>query len=207
MATVAALDDARVVAALRRGDEATFAALVDRLHPALVRVARGFVGSAPVAEDVARQSWGTALERLEGFDGRTSLTTWIVGITVAGARERATERPMSGGDDEPTIDPSRFLPADHGRWPDHWATPPRRWDDVTEERLTGREVRAQLEMAIATLPPMQRHVLQLRDVVGLDAADTRDLLGLAEGEQRRLLHRARARVRRELEEYLESEAG
>src|SRR5215470_12936222 len=97
MATVAALDDARVVAALRRGDEATF-------------VARGFVGSAPVAEDVARQTWGVVLERLDSFGGETSLTTWIVGITVAEARERATERPLENGDDEPTIDPSRFLP-------------------------------------------------------------------------------------------------
>src|SRR5689334_23661859 len=117
MATVAALDDARVVAALRRGDEATFAALVDRLHPALLRVARGFVGSAQVAEDVARQSWGVVLERLDSFDGQTSLTTWIVGITLSGARERAAERVVDNGDDEPTVDPSRFLPADHGRWP------------------------------------------------------------------------------------------
>ena len=206
MATVAALDDARVVAALRRGDEATFAALVDRLHPALVRVARGFVGSTPVAEDVARQSWGIVLERIEGFDGALPLSTWIVGIAVMEARERAPDRPPAEIDDRPAVDPARFLDAGHDRWPDHWATPPQRWDDVPEERLLGREARAQLEMAIATLPPMQRHVIQLRDVVGLTAADTCSLLALTESDQRRHLHSARARVRRDLADYLESDA-
>jgi RNA polymerase sigma-70 factor (ECF subfamily) len=207
MATVAALDDARVVAALRRGDEATFASLVDRLHPALVRIARGFVGSTPVAEDIARQSWGAVLERIDSFDGSRPLTTWIVGIVVAGARDRVTERPSADVDDQPAVDPGRFLDDGHDRWPHHWATPPQRWDDVPEERLLGREARVQIEMAIATLPPMQRHVLQLRDVVGLNAADTCALLALTATEQRRCLHRARSRVRRDLEDHLESEAG
>jgi RNA polymerase sigma-70 factor (ECF subfamily) len=207
MVTLAALDDARVVAALRRGDEATFASLVDRLHPALVRVARGFVGSTPVAEDVARQSWGVVLERLDEYDGAPSFGTWIVGIAVGQARDRANLRPEPHLDDEPGVEPGRFLDGKHDRWPDHWATPPERWEDVSDERLLGRDTRAQIEMAIATLPPMQRHVIQLRDVVGLSAADTAGLLALTEPEQRALLHRARSRVRRDLAEHLESEAG
>jgi RNA polymerase sigma-70 factor (ECF subfamily) len=205
MAMVAALDDARVVAALRRGDEATFAGIFERLHPALVRVARGFVGSAPVAEDVARQTWGTVMDQLDGFDGSTPLSTWILGLGVANARERAPDREITNGGAEPSIDPARFLDAGHDRWPQHWATPPERWDEAAEERLLGRAVRAQLEMAIATLPPMQRHVVVLRDVVGLSAGDACALLALTPADQRRALHSARSRIRRDLDDYLEGD--
>ena len=121
-------------------------------------------------------------------------------------RERRTP-PFSSLDglDEPgrpSVEPERFLPAGH-RWAGHWASPPRSWGDVPEERLLSAETRAEVERAVELLAPAQRAVITLRDVEGMTAAETCELLGLTEGNQRVLLHRARSRVRRALERYLD----
>ena len=59
--------------------------------------------------------------------------------------------------------------------------------------------------AIETLPPNQREVIRLRDVLGWPSSDVRNALDISETNQRVLLHRARAKVRRALESYLRPE--
>jgi RNA polymerase sigma-70 factor (ECF subfamily) len=109
-------------------------------------------------------------------------------------------------DDEPAVDPDRFLDSGvPGRGP--WATPPRALDRIPEERLLAREARERIVAAIVALPAAQRTVITLRDVDGLSAEETCDVLGLSEGNQRVLLHRARSRVRAEFERYVEEADG
>jgi RNA polymerase sigma-70 factor (ECF subfamily) len=106
--------------------------------------------------------------------------------------------------DEPAVEPERFLPADHPRWPHHWAAPPPRWGDLPEERLLALETRTHIQQAIDTLPASQREVIALRDVEGWSAGEVCNALGLSEANQRVLLHRARSKVRRALEQYFAS---
>src|ERR687891_659203 len=104
------------------------------------------------------------------------------------------------------VAPERFLPADDDRWPGHWAAPPRSWADTPEGRLLGAEARDLVRAAIDTLPPAQRSVITLRDVVGWTSEEVCDALELSEGNQRVLLHRARSRVRAALERYVDEGA-
>ena len=208
-------DDACLVAALRAGDEAAFVGLVERYHTSLVRLARGYVGSRAVAEEVAQETWLGLLQGLGQFQGRSSLKTWLYRILVNRAKTRAQREgrsiPISalidpaGAPDEPAVEPERFLPADHPRWPGHWATPPRDWGDTPEGGSLAREARDQLRAAIAALPPAQREVITLRDVEGWAAGEVCDALGITEANQRVLLHRARSKVRRALERYFADE--
>jgi RNA polymerase sigma-70 factor (ECF subfamily) len=64
---------------------------------------------------------------------------------------------------------------------------------------------AKVAEAIEALPPNQREVIRLRDVLGWSSADVRNALELSETNQRVLLHRARTKVRRVLEAYLAQE--
>src|SRR3989442_616557 len=85
-----------------------------------------------------------------------------------------------------------------------WAEPPGVWDDDTPEKLLlSKEGLAQIEKAIAALPPTQRQVITLRDVEGLSSAEVCNILAISETNQRVRLHRARSRVRRALARYLE----
>ena len=68
------------------------------------------------------------------------------------------------------------------------------------------ELRAQLEEAIAQLPPAQREVIVLHDVEGFLGEDVGEILGVSSANQRVLLHRARAKIRATLERHYEGRA-
>ena len=202
--------DAELLAALRAGDETAFGQLVDRYHSSLVRVARMYVSSQPVAEEVAQETWLGVLNGLDRFEGRSSLKTWIFRILANIAKTRGVREgrtvPFSslGGDEEsePSVDPDRFRPADAERAPRHWAIPPAVWSTEPDERLLSGEVRDLILRTIDGLPPNQRATIVMRDVEGFGAEDVRNELGVGETNQRVLLHRARSKVRQALEDYL-----
>jgi RNA polymerase sigma-70 factor (ECF subfamily) len=198
-----------LVAALRRGDADAFAALVDRHSPAMIRVALAYVPSREAAEEAVQETWIAVMRGLDGFEGRASLKTWIFSILAhvamrSGRRERRSVpfSALAAAEDtgEPTVDPDRFLPADHELYPGHWALMPVRWP-TPEEGLLAGETRAVIAAAIAELPVAQRTVIALRDIEGWSSDDVRDALAISAGNQRVLLHRARSRVRAAIERY------
>jgi RNA polymerase sigma-70 factor (ECF subfamily) len=188
-------DDRALLERLRAGDEQAFEALVTRHDGALRRVARGFVRTDSAAEDVVQETWLGVLRGLDAFEGRSSLRTWIFKILVNRAQTRAARDarslPFSAleTEEQPTVEPAAF--AADGRW----ISAPRRLDADPETGLLSGEVREHLLRAVDGLPPDQRTVITLRDLVGLGAQEVCDLLDVTDGNQRVLLHRARARVR------------
>lgn len=199
-------NDAALVARLRAGDRAAFAALVKRDSGPLLRVARSLVRDPASAEELVQETWLAVLTGLGAFEGRSSLRTWLFRILVNKARTRTVRDgrtasfsslagPADG--DGGAVDPERF-DAD-GAWRD----PPSTWSEENPERLAmGAETRAAIEDAIAALPPNQRAVMTLRDVEGLETDEICNLLSISVTNQRVLLHRARARVRAALEARL-----
>jgi RNA polymerase sigma-70 factor (ECF subfamily) len=210
-ARVALSDDAAVVAALRRGDEAVFTELVTAYSSSLLRLAQEFVRTRSVAEEVVQETWLAVLNGVDRFEGRSTLKTWLFRILVNKAKTRGIREtrtvPFSAlapADDERTVPEERFRGADD-QWPGHWASPPRPLDTVPEERLLAREARGRIAEALETLPESQRIVVTLRDVAGWESEEVCETLGLSEGNQRVLLHRGRAKLRAALEQYLEED--
>jgi RNA polymerase sigma-70 factor, ECF subfamily len=202
---------AAIVEALRAGDERTFSALVDEYGPAMLRVARMYVSSRAVAEEVVQEAWLGVIAGIARFEGRSSLKTWIFRIVANIAKTRGEREGRSvpfssiGGDvegTEPAVEPDRFLGQGH-RWAGHWTSAPSRWSELPEERLVGAETTEVVAAAIGVLPEVQRTVITLRDVEGWTSEEVRNALDLSETNQRVILHRARAKVRRALEEYLD----
>src|SRR5919202_1338148 len=208
VAHVLSVDDARLIEGLRAHDESAFEQLMREYNASLLRVAQIYVASRASAEDVVQETWLGVLNGIDRFEGRSSLKTWIFRILTNIAKTRgqregrsvpfsALERPDAVP--EPAVEPERFLPPDHERWPGHWATKPEPWPD---ERLLAVETREIVERAIEELPPAQRAVISLRDIEGWSSEEPCNALGVSETNQRVLLHRARSKVRRALEEYL-----
>jgi RNA polymerase sigma-70 factor, ECF subfamily len=206
-------DDRALVELLRAGDETAFMMLVDELGPSMRRVARMYVSTDAVADDVVQEAWLGVVRGLDGFEGRSSLRTWIFRILVNTAKTRGQREGRSvpfsslAGDDldAPAFDPSAF--EDDGESKGAWSTLPSDWRGMPEERAEATETMHVVGGAIAMLPPMQAEVIRLRDLLGWSSEEVRNALDISETNQRVLLHRARAKVRAALEDHFQSVRG
>ena len=197
--------DQQLVVRILRGDEQAFRELV-RLHDAgLRRMARLYVADA-VADDVVQDTWLTVIRGIGGFQGRSSLKTWVYGILVNVARRRAQREgrtvPFASaaatGSWEGTVDLERLHHPQLGVG--YWPAAPD-WARNPADAALAAETRAVVLGALQRLAPAQREVMTLRDVEGWSGPEVCDVLGISEVNQRTLLHRARVAVRAALEDY------
>lgn len=202
-------DDGVLARALAARDPDAFGYLLDRYHGPLLRLARQYVSTGAVAEEVVQQTWVAVMQSIDRFEGRASVKTWLFRILVNTARANGVKEhrsiPFSSvapvDDREPAVDPSRFRRFRHaGQWkqpPDPWPGP--------EEQALGAEVLAVVSAAIDELPAAQREVVTLRDVLGWTAPEACAALEVSAGNERVLLHRGRSKVRAAVERYYDRE--
>jgi RNA polymerase sigma-70 factor (ECF subfamily) len=192
-------DEAALLQLARAGDQRAFTELVDP-HQAELRVhCYRMLGSVHDAEDALQDALLRAWRGISGFEGRGSVRSWLYSIAtrtaldITGHRSRR-ELPVhfgpaarAGADlDAPLADPVWLEP-----YPDRWLA-----GDATcppEARYEQREsVELAFTVALQGLPPLQRAVLILRDVVGFSAAETSSQLGTSVAAANSALQRARA---------------
>jgi RNA polymerase sigma-70 factor (ECF subfamily) len=178
--------------------------LARRFGPALLRLARTFVSSDALAQEVVQETWLAVLEGLAGFRGESSLKTWLFSILVNRARSRAKAEGRSvpfsalGDEERGKAEESAFT------WTGNWRREarPSPWPEQTaEDQLLLKESLAVVAEALDRLPPGQRAVVLLRDVEGVSSEEACNVLDLTETNQRVLLHRGRTAVRRALDEH------
>jgi RNA polymerase sigma-70 factor, ECF subfamily len=206
---LASPEDLALVALLRSGDEVAFMMLVEQHQGPMLRIARMYVSSQAVAEEVVQDAWLGILQGLARFEGRSSLRTWMYRILANIAKTRGQREgrslPFSAlveDDAAPAVADPWFRPAGD-QWPDHWSSVPNDWRGIPEDRLLAAETLRVIGRAIENLPATQAEVIRLRDVLGWSSEEVRNALDVSETNQRVLLHRARSRVRRAVDEYLE----
>jgi RNA polymerase sigma-70 factor (ECF subfamily) len=199
-------DDTVLVKALCARDADAFAYLLDRYHPQLVRLARQYVPSLAVAEEVVQETWVAVIDGIDRFEQRSTLKTWLFRILVNIARSHGVRENRSIPfattavlEEEPSVDPHRFrrfARRDRGAW----KQPPHPWSEP-EQRALDAETLDAIRDAVECLPPDQREVLTMRDLFGWTAVEVSDALEVSDANQRVLLHRARSKVRTALERH------
>ena len=187
----------QLVSLARAGDEEAFRALVEphrgELHVHCYRM----LGSVQDAEDVLQETLVAAWRGLSGFEGRAGVRTWLYRIATNrclnwlrdGERRPRTVPPTAVPFPEPTrsVEPIWLQP-----YPD-------RLLDGLPEASPGPEARYEVREAISlafvtatqSLPPRQRAVLVLRDVLGFRAAEVAGMLDTTEDAVASALKRAR----------------
>ena len=141
-------------------------------------------------EDVVQTALISAWRNLDGFQGRSALSTWLFAIVGNAARKQRgrtgarldLEIAMAFGEDE----------ANGLAEPEDDSIPP-------EMRAERQEMRNRIAVALRGLPELDRRVIELRDVKGLDTAETASRLGVREATLRVRLHRAHAKLRAAVE--------
>jgi RNA polymerase sigma-70 factor, ECF subfamily len=197
-----------LIASLRDGDQTVFAQLIDTYTPSMLRVARGYVPSREIAEDVVQETWIALLRGIAKFEGRSSLRTWLFAILVNiakahGIRERRDADTAIAAFTGGTVDPARFRAEDDplpGHWKEHETPSP--FPDTPEGSLLSEELMSVTCRELERLPKHQRIVVTLRDMLGFDSSEVCELLEISVANQRVLLHRGRAALRQVLEDYL-----
>jgi len=189
------LGDHELLERLRAGDEEAFVALIGRYNHALFYVARSFVPTDAIAEEVVQDTWMAVVRGLSKFEGRSSIKTWLVRIAINRARSTGTResRVLPLSRTEAAVDPNRFDKTGH------WMTPPENFIEDTEDRVIAGLLSERIRSSLENLSESQRQVVTLRDVEGLDSKEVCKLLEITESNQRVLLHRGRSRLRQDLE--------
>jgi len=179
--------------ALRSGNKAEFAKLVNRYSNQVYRIALKIVADPVDAEDVLQETFIKAFRALPDFEGRSSISTWLFRIATNEAlmvvRKRKPEfvlvdEPEATDEDENT---GQVQLTD--------------WCCMPEAELLSDESRIYLEQAVQNLTPALRVVFVLRDIEGLSIKETADALDVSEQVVKTRLLRARLRLREELSQY------
>ena len=181
---------------LRRREPDACTCMVKRFAPVIYAKALRMVGDADEAEGVLQLTFIKACEKLDTFEGRSGLGTWLYRIATNEALMKLRRRPAlmaSIEDVAETIRPED-IPQNLHIWP---------LDPAAAALDT--ELRAQLERALAALPEGLRTVFVLRELQGLSTEETAAALGLGESAVKVRLHRARLRLRELLADYLAAE--
>jgi len=178
--------------ALKTGDRAEFARLVDAYSSSIYRLGLRMLGNAQDAEDVLQNTFLNALTHLSTFEGRSSLSTWLFRIA-------ANEALMLIRKKKPEINLEDALP--DGDVEDLKPTQFVDWSALPEDQLLSGEGKKILDQAIQNLPESMRIVFLLRDMEGLSIKETADALNLTETNIKTRLLRARLFLREQLSTY------
>jgi len=187
---------------LRAGEAHAYRQLLE-LHSANVyNVALKLLGDEQEAEDVLQETFLSAFKAINGFEGRSQLSTWLyrIAYNTSLMRLRKRSRMTSFSLDAP-------LPGiDHdGDRPDvsrHLVD----WSSVPDDQLLTAEAREVMDRAIAELPQTLRSTFILRDIQGLSGSETAEVLGINVLTVKTRLHRARLWLRDRLSGYFEEDA-
>lgn len=181
------------IEALRNGDRAEFARLVDAYSAPIYRLGLRMLGNEQDAEDVLQNTFLNALTHLSSFEGRSSILTWLYRIAVneslmtmrRGKPEVNIDDADTSDDDTEDLAQSQFVD----------------WGSLPEDMLLSSEGKQALDRAIQNLPENLRMVFLLRDIQELSIKETAEALGLTESNVKIRLLRARLSLREQLSVY------
>jgi RNA polymerase sigma-70 factor (ECF subfamily) len=169
------LSDEEVVARVLGGDSAVFELLMRRHNQRLFRIVRSVTTSDDEADDIVQEAYMRAYSGLSGFEGRSSVATWLSRIAFHEALRRRDRRRLATKaalghhrDLREAREPAAVVGSEE-------------WIETT----------ARLTSALDALPPGLRSVAMLRLVQELSSQETAECLRMTESNVRVSLHRAR----------------
>ena len=200
---MATADDGDLLKRLLSGEQQAFRELVIAYQSAMRAVAYAIVGSRH-ADEVVQDAWLSVVRNLAGFEGRSSLKTWLLTITANAAKNRYKQNRWEVLLDDLTS-PHGTIGDDRFSSDGHWLLAPLAWhQDSPEALLTEDELRECLERTLISLPQLQSSVLVLRERQGLELEEICNLLELSLSNVRVLIHRARLKVFATVEHFEET---
>ena len=188
-----------LVERLRSGDSQALESLMERYAPRVYRVARGITRTDADAEEVVQDVFLTIVRKIDSFEGRAALGTWIYRMATNAAllkrRGKRAKLEVSLEEHLPTFKEDGHREGNRAYLLADWSRTP-------EAELLDGEARAILSSAIDRLPEPYRAVLVLRDIEELTNEEAASILGESVASVKSRLHRARMALREQLTRQL-----
>ncbi len=184
--------EAELLAGCRAGKREALEALIKQYQPAVLRVCVSMLGSREV-EDLVQDIFIKVLKKIQNFEGRAALFTWIYEITVNHCRDELRKRKRR-------------------RWFSLHALPQETVEQIpleeasASEQMEAGEMRQHLRRALNQLEPKYRELVVLRDLEGLSYEEIAQARGLAEKLVKSRLYQARQILAASMKKYLEEVA-
>ncbi|MCB0244886.1 MAG: sigma-70 family RNA polymerase sigma factor [Anaerolineae bacterium] len=186
-------DETALLEALKAGDTHACACMVKHHGNQMYAVALRIVGDSDEAEEVVQEAFISACSKVDSFEGRSKLSTWLYRITTNAALMRLRkQRGDTVSLDEPQLmEEGDLVPRQLGDWQ----------MEPSQEALT-TELRRVMDEAVQGLNPTLRAAFVLRDIQGLSTEEAAAALDISESALKVRLHRARLQLRESLADYL-----
>jgi len=180
----------------RRGDRAAFAELVHRYEDRIYRLAQKVCAQAPSeAEGVRQETFVTALEKIQQFENKSALGTWLyrIAANLCFMRLRAKRRSSTFSLDAALDSAEETGTSGLDRLPDPASDP------VAE--ASRRQLQEAVAEGLGALPSDYRIVVFMRDVQRLSAEETAKALHLSVPAVKSRLHRGRVFLQQKLKSF------
>ena len=183
---------------LRAGNRDEYARLVETYYEMIYNLAFRMLNDPQDAEDILQETFLKAYRHLKGFDGRSSLSTWLYRIATNEALMFLRRRRME------TVSIDESKETETGEQEPLQIID---WCCLPEEELVSAEAQAHLDEAVTRLSPNLRVVFVLRDIQGLSTREVGEVLNLTETAVKTRLSRARLQLREDLTGYFGGRLG
>lgn len=184
------MTEAEIIAGSRAGDRHALNELVKRYQPAVLRVCVSLIGSRDV-DDLVQDIFIKILRRLNTFEGRSALFTWIYEITVNQCRDELRRRKRRSWFS------LQALPADIA---ERIAVE----EEPVSAQIEANELRDNLRGELNKLAPKYRELVVLRDLEGLGYDEIATISGIDEKLVKSRLYQARQVLAAKMKRYAEA---
>jgi RNA polymerase sigma-70 factor (ECF subfamily) len=182
--------DAQIIDRVLGGDIALFEILIRRNNPFLYKIGRSYGYNHQDTQDLMQDSFVDAFKSLSQFEGRSSFKTWIIKVMLNNCFRRRQKFSVKNEIVREIAEDSRpmFSGSDN---------------ENAYKMVVNEELRSVIERALIHIPLDYRMTFSLREVNGLNVAETAEVLGISQANVKVRLNRAKAMLRKEIEkEYL-----
>jgi RNA polymerase sigma factor (sigma-70 family) len=186
--------DAEVINGILLGNKSLFELLIRRYNPDLYKIGRGYGFSHQDTEDLMQETFISSFQNLSKFENRSSFKTWIIRIMLNQCYHKSHKLDYQN---KPGIEISvnqnsgaMYLTTKHSN---------------PDRSVVNKELKNVIETALKNLPEDYRMTFILRELTGLNVAQTAELLNITTANVKVRLNRAKMMLRKEIEKIYSPE--
>jgi RNA polymerase sigma factor (sigma-70 family) len=186
--------DAEVINGILSGNKSLFEILIRRYNPDLYKIGRGYGFSHQDTEDLMQETFISSFQNLSKFENRSSFKTWIIRIMLNQCYHKSHKLDYQN---KPGIEISvnqnsgaMYLTTKHSN---------------PDRSVVNKELKNVIETALKNLPEDYRMTFTLRELTGLNVAQTAELLNITTANVKVRLNRAKMMLRKEIEKIYSPE--